>query len=198
MWVENTPFTFSFSTGFIWTICFLSHNDWTASNSINDNKKKKDWLQRFEFIMEFLSLSQGENYVLQDIQSFSITHSMCKCSDVSPLLAYETSCRLIPSCFCAVSPSVLQLLLHLVQVVGSSVVDIVTESSSHHCHALQVCVVTLQITCLRAQTTKQSDRNRNAGLKRGQQYKELHMIQSHEQIRVFFTGPDCRNNNDNK
>lgn len=39
-------------------------------------------------------------------------------------------------------------LLHLVEVVGASVVNIMAEAGGYHGHALQVCVVTLQITCL--------------------------------------------------
>lgn len=53
-----------------------------------------------------------------------------------------------------------KLLLQLVEVVGSSVVDIVAEASGHHGHTLQVGEVTLQITCLRAQTHT-SDRERD-------------------------------------
>ena len=40
-------------------------------------------------------------------------------------------------------------LLHLVEVVGASVVYVMAEPCSHHGHSLQVSVVTLQVTCLR-------------------------------------------------
>lgn len=39
-------------------------------------------------------------------------------------------------------------LLHLVEVVGSSVVYIMAQSSSYHCKGFKVCVVALQFACL--------------------------------------------------
>lgn len=43
-------------------------------------------------------------------------------------------------------------LLHLVKVVGSSVVNVMAEAGGHHGHALQVGVVALQITRLKMET----------------------------------------------
>lgn len=39
-------------------------------------------------------------------------------------------------------------LLHLVEIIGAPVVDIMQESSSDHGHDLQICVVSLQLPCL--------------------------------------------------
>lgn len=51
-------------------------------------------------------------------------------------------------------------LLHLVEVVGSPVVNIMTEASGHHGHALQVSEVTLQITGLSQTNRNTSQRER--------------------------------------
>lgn len=53
--------------------------------------------------------------------------------------------------------SLLKYSLQLVEVVSSSVVNIVTEAGSHHGHTLQVSVVTLQITCLWHKHTHRGD-----------------------------------------